>query len=151
MVQLFIFHYPLCSLEKVKIGYKKIHYGEKVVKKILIVDDEEDILFSIKMLVESMGHSAQTASNGFEALKILSEEKFDLVLLDIFMPEMSGRELMERIMLDPKLKNQKIAFLTVVYLSESGKNVLKKLKPVEYFQKPIQIKDFKTRLNKILK
>lgn len=119
-------------------------------KKILVVDDEEDILFSIKTLVESMGHEAETAANGFEALKILGEKKFDLVLLDIFMPEMSGRELMEKILADPVLKDQKIAFLTVVYLSKSGKNILKKLRPVEYFQKPIEIKDFKTRLNRIL-
>lgn len=120
-------------------------------KKILIVDDEEDILSSVKMLLESMGFKAKTVNNGNAALKLLKEEKFDLVLLDILMPEMSGREVLEAIRQTPKLKNQKVALLTVIELSRPGKEAMKKLFPVDYIQKPLDVADFKKRIKKILK
>ncbi len=119
-------------------------------KKVLIVDDQEDILTSVGMLVESMGYEAKTLNSGEKALKALQQESFDLVLLDVLMPEMSGREVLQKIRDDPKLKNQKVAFLTVIQLSEPGKDVIKKLKPIEYFRKPIEIADFRKRLKKIL-
>ncbi len=120
-------------------------------KKVLIVDDQEDILTSVGMLVQSMGYEAKTVNNGKKALKSLQQESFDLVLLDVLMPEMSGREVLEKIRKDPKLKNQKVAFLTVIRLSEPGKDIVKELKPIEYFQKPIDIADFRKKLKKILK
>jgi len=120
-------------------------------KKILVVDDEEDILTSVKQLVEISGYDGKTAIDGKQALKLLKQERFDLVLLDILMPEMSGRAVFEKIRADPKLKNQKVAFLTVVELGQEGIKAVKKLKPVEYFQKPINPDDFRKRLKKILK
>ena len=120
-------------------------------KKILIVDDQEDILESMGMLVENMGYEVKTTNNGKQALAMLKKESFDLVLLDILMPKMSGREVLQKIRKNPKLKNQEVAFLTVVQLSEAGKDVVKKLKPVDYFPKPIEVVNFKKRLKKILK
>lgn len=119
-------------------------------KNILVVDDEKDISASIKMLIEGIGYKAKTADDGKEALGLLKKEKFDLVLLDILMPGMSGREVAENIRNDPKLKNQKVAFLTVIQPSESGQKAIEKLKPVDYFIKPIDNADFKKRLKKIL-
>ena len=121
-----------------------------MVKKVLIVDDKQDILTSVAMLVESLGYKAETASNGKQALEKLRLESFDLVLLDVLMPEMSGREVLEKIRADPKLKDQKVAILSVVRLSEPGEKIIKELKPITYFQKPIDIDDFKKRLKKIL-
>lgn len=119
-------------------------------KKVLIVDDQKDILTSVGMLVDCEGYEAKTANNGKQALEMLKKESFDLVLLDMLMPEMSGREVLQKIRDDSKLKNQKVAFLTVIQLSEPGKDVVEKIKPVEYFRKPINVKDFRKRLNKIL-
>ncbi len=122
-----------------------------MVKKILIVDDEKDIASSVKLLVDKLGYESKTVNDGESALEILKKEKFDLVLLDILMPEMSGREVLEKIRTVPKIKNQKVAFLSVVFLGQIGSKQLKKLKPVAYFQKPIiDIFDFKKRLKKIL-
>ena len=120
-------------------------------KKVLIVDDEEDILTSVAMLINNMGYEAKTVNSGEKALEIIKKQKFDLILLDILMPGISGREVLEKIREYPKLKNQKVAFLTVVKLSEYGKDMMeKKLKPVDYFQKPINVSDFKRRIKKIL-
>ena len=120
-------------------------------KKILIVDDEKDIATSVKTLVDNLGYLGTIANDGKSALDILKKDRFDLVLLDILMPKMSGREVLEKIRADPKIKNQKVAFLSVVQLSPGGQSSVKKLKPVAYFQKPLtDLEDFRTKLKGIL-
>ncbi len=119
-------------------------------KKILIVDDEKDVLISVRSFVESLGYKAKTSGSGKSALTTLKKEKFDLVLLDILMPNMSGKIVLEKIRDNPKLKNQKVAFLTVVRLDSEGKKFVKQLKPVDYINKPINTDDLKKRLKKIL-
>jgi DNA-binding response OmpR family regulator len=64
---------------------------------ILAVDDEAGILRLIKLDLTEQGFRVVTASNGEEALKILEEQRPDIVLLDMIMPEMSGLEVMRRI------------------------------------------------------
>jgi CheY-like chemotaxis protein len=122
-----------------------------MVKTVLIVDDEQDIADSVKLLIDKLGYSAKTVNDGKSALNLLKKEKFDLVLLDMLMPQMSGREVLETIRKDSKLKNQKVAFLTVVQLGQAGTETVKKLKPAAYFQKPIiDLSEFKAQLKKLL-
>ena len=119
--------------------------------KILIVDDEADIRESVKMLIQTIGkNEIKTVNDGKKAIKILQKEKFDLVLLDILMPKMSGIETLQKIRQNPKLKNQKVIFLTVVIPSEKGSNTIKKLKPLEFIKKPIDNTSFKKKIKKIL-
>jgi|SRR3989344_3278320 len=120
-------------------------------KKILIVDDEEDISTSLKTLLETMNYEIKTTNNGASALKLLKKENFDLVLLDILMPGLSGKETLEKIRADPELKNQKVAFLTVIDIKKYGSETIKQFKLVDYFKKPIDVTDFKKRIKKILK
>ena len=119
-------------------------------KKILVVDDEKDITESLIMLLDNEGYKVTAVNSGKEALQLLQKEKFDLVLLDILMPEMSGNEVGERIRKNPKTKDQKIVFLTVVTLGEAGKAMIHKLKPVDYIQKPFSTADFRNRIKKLL-
>src|SRR3990172_507993 len=65
--------------------------------KVLVVDDEEDILEVIQDRLEAYGFAVVTAGNGLEALKKLSMEKFDGIFLDVKMPEMGGIEALEEI------------------------------------------------------
>lgn len=58
----------------------------------LVVDDNEDIRDVLVRTVERLGHSARAASDGVEAVDVLAEERFDLMLLDLAMPRMSGVE-----------------------------------------------------------
>jgi CheY-like chemotaxis protein len=120
-------------------------------KRVLIVDDERDIADSVKLVVNKLGYEAKTVNNGKSAIKLLKKEKFDLVLLDMLMPGISGRETLEIIRKDSKLKNQKVAFLTVVQLGQAGEEEIKKLRPIAYIQKPItDIIEFKNQLKKLL-
>lgn len=119
-------------------------------KRILLVDDEQDILTSVKMFLETQGYYVETTDNGKDALDILKKEKFDLVLLDMLMPQMSGKEVLERMRADKKLKAQKVAFMTVVSLSTAGKKMIEELKPVDYIEKPIDASKLKKRIAEIL-
>ncbi|MES0349346.1 MAG: response regulator [Desulfobacteria bacterium] len=65
--------------------------------KVLIVDDEPRMCDSLKVLLSSQGYDTQTGHSGQEAMECLSKDRFDLVLLDIVMPDMTGHQLMDYI------------------------------------------------------
>ena len=66
-------------------------------RKILLVEDEKLLIDLYKKELEKEGFEVEVAENGIEAEKKLKSQKFDLVLLDILMPKMSGDELLEKI------------------------------------------------------
>lgn len=66
-------------------------------KKILVVDDEADILELFKSRIKASGYDVATASNGKEALEKLISEKPDAVLLDVMMPGISGLDVLKKI------------------------------------------------------
>ena len=119
-------------------------------KSILVVDDELDILESVKMLLETMEYKITAVDNGRDAIKKLKKNKFDLMLLDILMPKLSGIDTLKKIRADSKLKNQKVVFLTVVTPTKIGKALINKLKPIDYIQKPINNINFKNKIKKYL-
>jgi len=75
------------------------------VKKILLVDDVRISIEMGKMALSISGAKVLTACNGREALEIIKKERPDLVLCDVYMPEMNGDELCKTIKSDPSLKN----------------------------------------------
>ncbi len=119
-------------------------------KKIMVVDDEESILTLVKALLESEGFEVITVSSGEECLERLKTVKPDLILLDMMMPGMSGRETCERIRANPETKDIKVAFLTVARFSETGKETLKKMKVLDYITKPFENEDLVKRIKKAL-
>ena len=80
--------------------------------KILLVDDEQDILEFVSYALKKEGFTVFTALNGKDALSLTKKEKPDLILLDIMMPEMDGIETCKEIRELPGMKNVVIAFLT---------------------------------------
>ncbi|MEO0042565.1 MAG: hypothetical protein RL329_2013 [Bacteroidota bacterium] len=80
--------------------------------KILLVDDEKDILDFLSYNLKKYGYEVLMASNGSAALKIAQLERPDIILLDIMMPIMDGIETCRHIRADPRLKDTLIAFLT---------------------------------------
>lgn len=118
-------------------------------KKILHMDNERDTLSSVKTVLERAGCHVVDVLSGKEALKAINTEDFDLILLDIMMPDLSGWDIYTRIAKrDP---DQKIAFLTVLEISSERKKTLEKLGIAEYFTKPIDINNFVKRIKAILK
>ena len=80
--------------------------------KILLVDDEPDILEIIGYNLSAEGYQVITAENGLKAIKKAKKERPQLIILDVMMPEMDGIEACEQIRKIPELSNTIIAFLT---------------------------------------
>ena len=70
---------------------------DKKISKILIVDDEDDMLHVLYSTLSEFNYNVITANNGKEVLNIIDEERPDLILLDVVMPEMSGKELAKKL------------------------------------------------------
>ncbi len=81
--------------------------------KALIVDDDEDVLYTEKNILERAGYEVLTASGGRECIKILKDERPDFILMDIMMPEMNGWEVTKIIKEDEKTRDIPVIFVTV--------------------------------------
>jgi DNA-binding response OmpR family regulator len=81
-------------------------------KRILVVDDDENILNLEKTILEQKGFDVTTAAGGAQALGILAEHAFDLILLDVMMPEVDGFTVCRKIKEDARLKDIPVIFLT---------------------------------------
>jgi len=83
-----------------------------MVKEILIVDDETNVVVPIQFLMEQQGYRVMIAERGEDALDLIYHYKPDLVILDIMLPGMDGYEVCEIIRLNPNYRDVKIIFLT---------------------------------------
>lgn len=102
-------------------------------KKVLVVDDTKNIRILLTTYLKLNGYEVSTASNGIEALNILKETTFDLVFLDIKLPEISGTEVLRR------LRSMEINIPVVIMTAfATVKNAVEctKLGAVAYLQKP---------------
>jgi DNA-binding response OmpR family regulator len=81
-------------------------------RKVLIVDDEPNIVLSLEFLMKKAGFEVAVARNGAEALEALKGAPPDLLLLDVMMPEFDGYEVCERIRADRSWAGTKIVMLT---------------------------------------
>ncbi|HBX51129.1 MAG: DNA-binding response regulator [Bacteroidetes bacterium RIFOXYA12_FULL_35_11] len=108
-------------------------------KKILIVDDEDDILEFLKYNLEKEGYKIFTASNGIEAIKSATDNSPDLILMDVMMPEMDGIEACR------KLKEISSLNLTlIVFLSAKSEDytqlIALEVGADDYIVKPVKIR-----------
>jgi CheY-like chemotaxis protein len=81
-------------------------------KKVLVVDDEPNIVMSLRFLMEREGYQVEVAPTGEAALGALGREPADLVLLDVMMPEVDGFEVCQRIRTNPAWGATKVVMLT---------------------------------------
>ena len=81
-------------------------------KKILIVDDEPNIVISLEFLMKKEGFAVAVANDGDEALALVASFNPDLLLLDVMMPKKSGFEVCEALRADPERAGLKIVMLT---------------------------------------
>ena len=102
---------------------------------LLIVDDNEDNLTVLARRLEKQGHWAITASSGREALDALAEQPFDLVLLDIMMPEMDGYEVLSQIKADPKTQRLPVIMISALDEIESVVRCIE-MGAADYLPKP---------------
>jgi len=100
------------SLSLLSQNIKQFFHMKKKEIKILLVDDEQDILEIVGYNLSQEGYKIVTASNGKEAIAVAKKELPQLIIMDVMMPEMDGMEACENIRKIPELSNVIIAFLT---------------------------------------
>jgi CheY-like chemotaxis protein len=118
-------------------------------KKILVIDDEELIIRSLKKLLEKNGFAVFVAKNGQDALIMAEEETFDLIIADIRMPGMNGVETVQAIYEGSKEKKTPSIFITG-YADEEIKKKARELEPEAYIYKPFDISDLVDKVKKVL-
>jgi CheY-like chemotaxis protein len=104
-------------------------------KKILIADDEIDILKVVTFRLRKSGYEILTAVNGKEALDLIQVKRPDLILLDLRMPLMDGYEVCKRIKHDEELKKIPVILLTASKINEAPEKV-RELEADDYLIKP---------------
>ena len=82
--------------------------------KILVVDDEPELLQALRVRLASEGFACETASNGREALERIKAQRPDLIILDLIMPEVSGYEVCRQLQDDPQTAHLPVIVLTAV-------------------------------------
>lgn len=119
-------------------------------KRVLVVDDEEDILELLKYNLKKEGYDVKTASNGIKAVEIARNFLPEMVILDIMMPQQDGIETCRQIRSIPELMNTYIIFLTArveeyseVAAFDSGAD--------DYLTKPIKPRALMSRINSLFR
>ena len=120
--------------------------GETPKKRILVVDDTKDILLVVARRIQSWGYDVITAESGEEGLKIIDANPPDLILLDIMMPKMKGRDVCARLKADPKTAHIPVIFLTALGLADHIKAGMD-LGADDYIVKPFEPAELKERIS----
>ncbi|MBC8228099.1 fused response regulator/phosphatase [bacterium] len=118
--------------------------------KIIVVDDELDILDFIQLSLEADGFEVITASSGQEALAKIERELPDLILLDIMMPQMNGYEVMNILKADKLTRNIPVIMLTALTQVDDKIKGLN-IGADDYITKPFDLRELTARVNAILK
>jgi len=116
--------------------------------KILVVDDQKTVCYSIQRLLQSEGYDVLTASNGTDALSIINHKKPDLVIMDVRMPEMDGLEVLGKI----KESHPDVQVIMMTAFSTTEKAIqAMKLGAYDYLTKPFDNNGLLIRVNGAIK
>jgi CheY-like chemotaxis protein len=114
--------------------------------KILIIDDDVDSLKLQQSITQKLGYYTQIAINGIDAIKFIKQDPPDLILLDIFMPEMDGFETITLI-------NEKYK-IPIIIVTAGGEDTIKKIEDlgiIFFVQKPIIPNKLQKEISKCIK
>ena len=110
--------------------------------RILVVDDDPNLLELLSVTMGSHGYEVQSATNGESALLELRKNRFDLLVLDIMMPVMDGWELMKIVKDDPELDRVKVILLTAKNTDKDEMIGRRIFKADEFLTKPFDLQTF---------
>ena len=119
-------------------------------EKILIVDDDREMVELIELFLDNAGYETIVAFSGEEALEKTFREKPDLILLDIMMPKIDGWEVLRRIKNDPEAQDTPVAFITARTQNIDKMIGLSVMKAAGYITKPFSKQELLTEVKRIL-
>jgi CheY-like chemotaxis protein len=114
-------------------------------RKILVVDDEEDVRRFLTAVLSKRGHDTVTAADGREALEVARRERPDLVILDLMMPNQSGTDFYRRLTREPDLDRTPV----IVVSGLAGRHLALRA-PFAVFDKPIDPEEFGAAVDRAL-
>jgi len=117
-------------------------------KHILLVEDDESILFGLQDILDGEGYQISTASNGIDGLKLATEKSIDLLVLDIMLPGMNGLEICK------KIKKEKMTLPIIMLTAKSSE--IDKISGLDYgaddyITKPFSLSELLARIRAILR
>lgn len=116
--------------------------------RVLLVEDEENLLKTIRLNLELEGYSVISAITGKQAIKEFKVQRFDIVVLDVMLPEINGFDVCQAI----RLENKEIPILFLTAKSSSDEKVKGlKLGADDYITKPFNLEEFLLRVQNLLK
>ncbi len=119
-------------------------------KKILIVDDEQDIVESLKFVLETADFTCYCAYNGEDGLRLAKELVPDLIILDVMMPKINGFKISRLLKYDAKYKNIPILMVTA-RTQEEDKLIGEETGADEYITKPFELDEVVKKVEQYLK
>ncbi len=119
-------------------------------KKILVVDDEPDILKVVTFRLRKAGYEIITAEDGQKALNLIKTQRPDLVLLDLRLPVIDGSEVCKQVKADDEVKNIPIILLTATSHINKIADKAKELKADDYLIKPFDPEELLKRVKKFI-
>jgi len=117
-------------------------------KKVLYVEDNLDTAEAVKIILSGVGYEVDLAHTGKEGLKKIENGIYDLVILDIMLPDMSGWDIFEK---KEENKKCKYAFLSILPVEQERRKELAKEGVVDYLTKPFTKEELIKRIHSILK
>jgi DNA-binding response OmpR family regulator len=117
--------------------------------RVLVVDDEEDIVELIRFNLQGAGFDVVTALNGAEALRQAEDTSPDIILLDAMLPEMDGFAVCEMLRRSPATATTPVIFVTS-WGSEDARNLALEFGGDDYIVKPFSPKELVLRVKKLL-
>lgn len=122
----------------------------EIMKKILIVDDEQDIVESLKFVLEASNYTCYSAYNGEDGLKLAKEIVPDLIILDVMMPKINGYKISRLLKYDAKYKDIPILMVTA-RSQEEDKLIGEETGADEYITKPFELDTVVKKVEEYLK
>lgn len=119
-------------------------------KNILVVDDNKDITDMVKEMLEFLGHACYTVNSGQDCLDMLHSNSFDLILLDVAMPAVTGIDVIKKIREDSTSKHNRIVFFTASSVTDKDVEELKRYGALDCIRKPINIAKLQEIIEKYL-
>lgn len=121
-------------------------------KKVLVVDDEEDFCFFVREnLLNSGRFDVVIATTGRRGVELAAEEKPDIILLDMVMPDMSGEAVLEELGQSPGTASVPVIFLTaLVTKQDTGDSMFKKIGESYFIAKPVRTRELISAIDKVL-
>ena len=117
--------------------------------RVLLVDDDRQTRLKLARNLESDGYAVSSAEGGRQALDMLESESFDLIILDILMPEVDGFAVLSEVKANPALREIPVVMISAVDDAESMERC-RQMGAVEYLVKPVSAEDLRACVSGVL-